>query len=672
MLGSGRLRRATIAGALTAFLLLEALRVWLPAVLAPATGERVGLEAALAVTAVAALVVAAATTRGPAAVVWIAAVTALAAARVGLAVAHGPWLVAASTLAVGAGAAALVTLAGTLDAEAGRAGRIGVIAGVAATTAVHAATRTAGFVWPRAPLTLVVAVALAALAVALAVWVRPEPGRVPGSGASTPWLLVGPILVLAIAVTGNPGRLTMATGWGPQAVAASVVAVQGAGVLAAVVGDRIGVGRAALAGGVLVLLGTGGAFPASRPSVVAAVLATAVGLGLLAGVEPTTHRGTPQRRRLGAAIGIAVVLAAFAAVALLAGVSLTGGEHLVALALAFLAASVAVTAARRVTPTPGRGDPRRCLGWTTVGVTATVVAAAVAASTPPTWLYDAASDPRDTLFSVDPSQVEADLGEAPDVGGVPPNGSAPPIDPLPGHDDAAVRVATYNVTAGFGLDRRFSPLRQARFLAPTRPDVVVLNEVDRGSLLTGGHDAFLLFAAELDLPEAHFAPAAGLRGNALLSRAPVHELSSRALPGGPRIPRRSELTAVLGLVEGEIAVVGTQLDSTAVAQRLPQARAVAATVAQLHERDLPTVLLGELNAEPDAQELATFAPLLTDPLAPSLATSPSARPELRLHYILLSPQLRGSAVQRPRSDVAGHLPLVLSVTRTDLAPEALP
>jgi endonuclease/exonuclease/phosphatase family metal-dependent hydrolase len=672
VLGSGRLRRATVAGALTAFLLLEALRVWLPAVLAPATGEDVGLEAALAVTAVGGLVIAAAMTRRSPATVWIAAVTALAAARVGMVVALGPWLVAAATLAVGAGAVALITLAGSLDGEAGRAGRVGVIAGVAVTTAVHAATRTTGLVWPRVPLTLVAAVGLAAVAVVLAAWVRPASSEGPGGGAATPWLLVGPILILAIAVTGNPGRLAMATGWGPQAVAAGVVAAQGAAVLAAVVGDRVGVRRAALTGGVLVLLGTGGAFPASRPSVVAAVLATAVGLGLLAGVEPAAHHGTAPRRRAGAGIGIAVILAACAAVALLAGVSLTGGEHLVALALAFLAAGVAVAAARRVTPTPARGDLRRGLGWTTVGVTAAVAGAAVVASTPPTWLHDDPAALRDTPFLVDPSDVEAESGQAPDLQGVPDDGGVPPIDPLPGHDDAAVRVATYNLTAGFGVDRRFSPQRQARFLAPTRPDVVLLNEVDRGSLLTGGHDAFVLFAGELDLSEAHFAPAAGLRGNALLSRAPVRELSSRPLPGGPRTPRRSELTAVLALPEGDIAVVGTQLDSATAAQRLPQARAVAATVAQLHERDLPTVLLGELNAEPDAQELATFAPLLTDPLAPSLATSPSARPEHRLHYILLTPQLRGSAVQRPRSDVAGHLPLVLSIARADLETEELP
>ncbi|WP_446218972.1 endonuclease/exonuclease/phosphatase family protein [Micromonospora sp. IBHARD004] len=48
-----------------------------------------------------------------------------------------------------------------------------------------------------------------------------------------------------------------------------------------------------------------------------------------------------------------------------------------------------------------------------------------------------------------------------------------------------VRVVAYNIRMGFGLDGRLDLDGLARAVTGSRPDVVVLSEVDRGWLLNG-------------------------------------------------------------------------------------------------------------------------------------------------------------------------------------------
>ena len=54
--------------------------------------------------------------------------------------------------------------------------------------------------------------------------------------------------------------------------------------------------------------------------------------------------------------------------------------------------------------------------------------------------------------------------------------------PSTGVRDAPIRVALYNVQMGFGVAGRFAVDDQAEVLAAWEPDVVVLNEADRGWL----------------------------------------------------------------------------------------------------------------------------------------------------------------------------------------------
>jgi endonuclease/exonuclease/phosphatase family metal-dependent hydrolase len=221
------------------------------------------------------------------------------------------------------------------------------------------------------------------------------------------------------------------------------------------------------------------------------------------------------------------------------------------------------------------------------------------------------------------------------------------------------------VRFGFDLDGRFSAQEQARLLRDLAPDVVVLNEVDRGWLTTGGHDALKIIAEELGLPYVMFARAADeVWGNALLSRYPIAERASESLPAGSDPMGRSQLAAVLTLDDDRrLGIVGTHLShlDDQGDTRLPQARAVAATVAVLRERQVPTVVLGDLNAPPGSSELATFVPLVDDMLPEDAFTYPSNDPIDRLDHILASSEFRPDEVFLPEVTLSDHRPVIIDL-----------
>lgn len=194
----------------------------------------------------------------------------------------------------------------------------------------------------------------------------------------------------------------------------------------------------------------------------------------------------------------------------------------------------------------------------------------------------------------------------------------------------------------------------ARALERAGADLVGLQEVDRGLRRSGGLDQAAWLARRLGLDGA-FAPAlrrdGGEYGNALLSRWPVLGIEAVPLPGEGE--PRAALVARVGLPPGPVRVVVTHLGLSAAA-REAQAAALAAWLAR--EPDAPTVLLGDLNAEPEAPELRPLAAALR-PLA-SPPTFPAWDPRHRSDAILVSGHWRADAVWVDPQPVSDHLALL--------------
>ncbi|GGR71266.1 hypothetical protein GCM10010169_13800 [Micromonospora fulviviridis] len=241
-----------------------------------------------------------------------------------------------------------------------------------------------------------------------------------------------------------------------------------------------------------------------------------------------------------------------------------------------------------------------------------------------------------------------------------PEHPAAPPDPRP----AAVRLVAYNIRMGFGLDGRLDLDALARAVDGSRPDVVLLSEVDRGWLLNGGHDTLALLAGRLRLPYV-FAPAADpVWGDAVLSRYPVRAGRTRPLAAHGAPTGAQALGVTLDLGGRELAVVATHLQPPPGQDPVAQAREVAA-FATRYAAGRPLVLGGDLNTEPADPAFTEFTRAgLVDALvaARPLRTSPADDPRTQIDHVLVSPGLTASGATAPRSTASDHLPVAVTLS----------
>lgn len=182
------------------------------------------------------------------------------------------------------------------------------------------------------------------------------------------------------------------------------------------------------------------------------------------------------------------------------------------------------------------------------------------------------------------------------------------------------RVATFNIRHGLGPDERVDLARTADEIRALGAEVVGLQEVDVGFGPRSDHDdqaarlgellgMRALFGAALDLPPTHEGGPRRRYGIALLTDHEIIGQQSLLLPQHPgRTPPaepRCLLHARLRRRDGEqLDVLVTHLDNESRAHRTAQVQGIVDRARQI---DGPTVLLGDMNADPGAPELAALS-----------------------------------------------------------------
>jgi endonuclease/exonuclease/phosphatase family metal-dependent hydrolase len=598
---------SVVAGAAAlGFVLLEVLRVWLPSLVVILGEGRGAGPAGLAVAALGTLAVAplVATSLGPlpARLAWILGGALLLGSRLALGmVSGGGAQLTVATLGVAGGAVAVAALAA--GSARGDTARLGLLAGAATSFAVLAVLGSVDLVWRGG---MFGATATLAVLVVTAPPIARATRSLDGgrSAAAWPWGALGPALVLLTVLVGPAGRVAVATGWGPGTVAAVVVGLQLLAVLGAVVGARLGPLAAGTAGAALVLIGTAAALDADGVVAVAgqAVLAAGLGSALVSGLRG----GDTGPRRRGVVAGMSLVLFGVLVFAAYAGylVRLPFGLHGVMLASAALLAVSALIGTVRAARL-GREAPSSLLGRS--AAMALVLAL--------------------VLAGVGSLRTGAELG--------------------PREDDGSLRVVLANVHYGFDVDGRQRALDVGDLLAGLDADLIALNEVDRGWLVSGAPDLLATYAVATGM-EAVFASASDeVWGNALLTRLPVLEVQRTRLPRGRDPLVRSALTVIVELPDGSpLGVVVTHLSNVDRQgdTRLPQAQAIAAIVARLRERGIPAIVTGDLNARPGDPEVMVLEDLdLARALPTGTLTFPDVAPRVQIDHVLAH---RGLLVER--------------------------
>ena len=180
-----------------------------------------------------------------------------------------------------------------------------------------------------------------------------------------------------------------------------------------------------------------------------------------------------------------------------------------------------------------------------------------------------------------------------------------------------LRVATFNIHHGADARGRLDLDRTAAAIAALRADVVGLQEVDvrfgarsrgrdQASLLAEALGMHVRFGAAITRPGGGAAGEPGGYGAALLSRPPIRAAQTRPLPGARdgrplREPRGVLDTRVEVPGAGPVRVLVTHLDHDHRDHRHAQVREILRRTA---EDSGPVLLLGDLNADPSAPELA--------------------------------------------------------------------
>ena len=188
-----------------------------------------------------------------------------------------------------------------------------------------------------------------------------------------------------------------------------------------------------------------------------------------------------------------------------------------------------------------------------------------------------------------------------------------------------VRVLTYNIRHGEGRDGLVDLARIARVMRSVEPDVIALQEVDRGTERSGGVDQLAELARMMDM-QAEFGwaldYAGGGYGVAVLSRWPLMRPDNHALPSSThREPRTALSVRVKAGAEGPwLLVTSTHIDSGRNSEdRLVQARYLNDLL--VSENLEPSILAGDLNDRPDTEVMQAFETHWTN-AATALFTAP--------------------------------------------------
>jgi len=487
---------------------------------------------------------------------------------------------------------------------------LAVVGGLALAGLHQAAFGTVDLTWRRGALGW--SLAAVEVGVFLLYGVRPAAANAdpPATGG---WLLIGPAMLLAGMITNSPALASVAGSWstpGEPFVAPALIALGAVLAVGAALWPWRRLVPRTLAIGALV---AGVALFAYGPPNRLGVAIPLAGLGLGAGVGVAARGARRSPARHGYAVAGGMVVFAVAAIAYYAGYDLGYPNRWVPLAVALFIGGYALWSTASDVPVPVN--------------TARLAAAAVV---------------------VVPAMVGTWWS---------------PPEPVARPQATALRLVTYNIRMGYGLDGAFRPDTVAQVIAAQRPDVVVLGEVDRAWLLNGGHDDLQVLARRLGLRYA-FAPAADhVWGDAVLTNLPVRRTQTIRLSPVGAVTGAQALGIVVQIGGREVAVVGTHLQPPPNGPPLMQAREVARFATDF-AAGRPTVIAGDLNTTPDSESMRVLTEAgYVDALAANrpVLTFPADAPEEEIDHVLARGFGPATDVTVPRTTASDHLPVAVTL-----------
>lgn len=533
------------------------------------------------------------------------------------------WLTAVGTVAFLWALPAVLAVARSRGAGEMRGVAVGLLAGLVLDTAVAGAFWTWDVLWQRTLWPVLVTLVLAAACGLLArdaARLKVDSDRTDTSlGAALALAGLGPVLLLNLLLFQNTARVTAVSGW-PLPASLFLVLTVGAFAVAAASGVR---------SGRIGLLAAAGLIPAAalaHGSGASALLGLAVG-GLCAGVLTAAMlvaQSTGARRgglaRTAVGWGLAMLLFVVPAFLYYVGydLRLPFDNTVLPPVLAVVAALAALVPALRLERAVG---PQPAFGRAVVLLLVVPLAL---------WVWP------------QPQPAQSGVGWP-------------------------VRVMSYNLHQGYGVSGAQDLEALARTIEASGAEIVALQEVSRGWVINGSTEMLTWMARRLGMRTVWGPAADPIWGNAILSRRPVGVWGNVELPRGGAAMRRAALWVEVDLgARASLLVIATHFHHVEGHGHIRERQ--AAEVLRLWNRRKRTVLLGDLNATPDAREIAMLREAgLRDAFALAGGgegfTYRSDRPYERIDYIWVSPDLAARDFRVLPGQASDHLGIAVTVTR---------
>ena len=235
----------------------------------------------------------------------------------------------------------------------------------------------------------------------------------------------------------------------------------------------------------------------------------------------------------------------------------------------------------------------------------------------------------------------------------------------------SIRVMTYNIHAGKDAQQTLNLTRVAALIDSTDADIVLLQEVDRGTLRAAGADHFEelrtltgmsgVFGKSIEFQGGDY-------GIAVLARWPLDSVAAVALSVDPPQERsgsyepRIALHVVVHTPAGPIHVVNTHLDAGGMGTyRRQELVAILAHLRVKLPAQAPFVLGGDLNARPATTDIGALSFVFDDAFevcgAGDGATFPAHAPDRRIDYVFFR-EARCHAARVVESQASDHRPFL--------------
>lgn len=223
-----------------------------------------------------------------------------------------------------------------------------------------------------------------------------------------------------------------------------------------------------------------------------------------------------------------------------------------------------------------------------------------------------------------------------------------------------VRVLSYNIHHGEGVDGRFDLERIAAVIRSADPDLAAIQEVDVRTVRSSGVDQADALARLTGMQVAFghtIMHQGGLYGNAVLSKWPMDGFTTHALPGSEGRERRGAIEVRMSRPI-PFTFLATHLD-IAEKDRVMAANALRSLI----RNEQPMILAGDLNAVEGSEPMKI---LLQDwmvaRLDAPLPTIPVEKPARQIDYVLYRPAARWRVIEARVLDervASDHRPILV-------------